>query len=158
MIKTLPLLAGLIALGLNGLTVGQLYAQGPAPGTNNAENAAPLEVIATNGAGQEKHLFSHDGVVPMLMVRPNQVVPVTLQFPTAKAGTPVAAAPLDGGQIGGGTPTVLPTGRVVLTFSPGSMPGRYRLLVQTPVEQHLLEFYVVDPANPPWQRRPGSSH
>jgi hypothetical protein len=127
-------------------------AQAPQP-------TAALEVIATNGAGREKHLPSINGVVPMLMVRPNQTVPVTLQFPTSMAGTPVAATPLDGGRIGGdGNGVVLPTGRMLFTFSPGAMPGRYRVMLYLPGQQHLLEFYVVDPNHSPWQQRPGSSH
>ena len=121
--------------------------------------APSLEVIATNGAGKEKHLLSQEGVVPMLMVKPNQTVPVTLQFPTAAAGTPVAFTPLDGGRIaGGGNGVVLPTGRTLFTFSPGAVPGRYRVMVYTPGQQHLLEFYVVDPNHSPWPQRPGSSH
>src|SRR2546423_3288250 len=80
--------------------------------------APSLEVIATNGAGLEKHLSSINGIVPMVMVRPNQTVPVTLQFPTTAAGAPVAATPLDGGRIEGGK-MVLPTGTALFTFSPG---------------------------------------
>ena len=90
----------------------------------------------------------------MLMVRPNQVVPVTLQFPSAWAGTPLAATPLDGGKIGGGGLVVLPTGRAMFTFSPGPVPGRYRVAVYMPGEQYLLEFYVVDPNHHPRQQRP----
>jgi hypothetical protein len=146
MIKALPLF---IALLLLSLSLSRLPAQsfaGPASGS--------LEVIATNGAGKERHLSSIAGVVPMLMVRPNQVVPVTLQFPAAMAGTQLAAVPLDGGRVGGGNLVVLPTGRTLFTFSPGAMPGRYRVMVYVPGEQYLLEFYVVDPNNPPFQKRP----
>lgn len=107
-----------------------------------------------NGAGTEKRLSSIEGVVPLVLVRANQVVPVTLHFPSDKVGLPVAAVPLDGGAINGERLVVLPTGKVLFTFNPGPQPGRYRLLVQTPLEQHLLEFYVVDPNNP--LRRPGT--
>jgi starvation-inducible outer membrane lipoprotein len=139
-----------IALALAGLN--QAPAQEPVPGQNNT----PLEVIATNGAGREKHLVSINGTVPMLMVRQNQTVPVTLQFPTTAAGTPVALAPLDGGRIvATGNGVVLPTGRMLFTFSPGAMPGRYRVMLYLPGEQQLLEFYVVDPNHSPWQQRPG---
>jgi hypothetical protein len=122
-----------------------------------AQRAVPLEVIASNGADEEKHLFSEDGRVPMLMVRQNQTVPVTLQFPTTVAGTPVAATPLDGGRIEGGN-LVQPTGRALFTFSPGAIPGRYRVLVNIPSQQYLLEFYVVDPNQASRQQRPASSH
>lgn len=107
-----------------------------------------LEVIATNGDGREEHNVSRNGRVPLVLVRPNQAVPVTLQFTSDKAGMAVAAIPLDGGEVNGGRLVVLPTGKVNFTFKPGAAPGRYRLIVQTPFEQHLLEFYVVDPANP----------
>jgi hypothetical protein len=115
-------------------------------------------VIAPNGAGHEKHRFSQDGVVPPFVLRPNQTVPVTLQFSASAAGMPVALVPLDGGKIsGGGNGVVLPTGRILFTFSPGALAGRYRVMVYFPGEQHLLEFYVADPDHSPWQQRPGSS-
>jgi hypothetical protein len=143
MIKKLPLFAALLFLGLN---LSRLHAQSPVEPSSGA-----LDVIATNGAGEEKHLASINGVVPMVMVRPNQTVPITLQFPSDKAGTRVAAMPLDGGSINRNDLVVLPTGGVIFTFKPSAAPGRYRLLVQTPSEQHVLEFYVVDPANPPFK-------
>jgi hypothetical protein len=139
MIKKLLILTLLLCAGLNGAR-----SESPAPTQVTPE----LEVIATNGAGREKHLRSVDGYVPLLMVKQNQVVPITLQFPSDKAGMPVAAIPLDGGGVNGEPLVVLPTGKVIFTFKPGAMPGRYRLVVQTPVKQHLLEFYVVDPNNP----------
>lgn len=138
------LFRSLLLLGFGCL---RLQAQAPIPSP-----PGPLEVIANNGADQEQHLPSLNGVVPLLMIRPNQVVPVTLQFPTDKAGMAVAAMPMDGGEVLGGQLVILPTGKTVFTFKPGVAPGRYRVVVKTPVEEHLLEFYVVDPNNPP--RRP----
>jgi hypothetical protein len=156
MIKTLLLISVALAIaGLTSIAVPEASAENPTPVPPQSD--APLEVIAPNGADNEKHLLSEDGVVPMLMVRPNQTVPVTLQFPTTAAGAPVAATPLDGGRIEGGT-MVLPTGTALFTFSPGPMPGRYRVLVNMPGQQYLLEFYVVDPNRAPRRQRPGSSH
>ena len=108
---------------------------------------ASLEVTATNGGGKEKHLFSHNGVVDQLVVNPNQAIPVTLQFPADKAGTPVAVGSLDGGEVTGGKIVILPTGKLIFTFR-GQSPGLYRLLVQLPAEQYRLEFYVIDPNRP----------
>jgi hypothetical protein len=142
MIKKFALSITLLFAGLD-LALSQVPAPIPA--------APQLEVIATNGAGEEKHLSSINGIVPMVMVRPNQTVPITLQFPSDKAGTQVAATPLDGGRINRHDLVVLPTGKVIFTFKPSPAPGRYRLLVETPSEQHVLEFYVVDPANPPFK-------
>jgi hypothetical protein len=141
MIKKIPLLAALLLLGLN---LSRLPAQSPVE-----PSSGTLDVIATNGAGREKHLSSINGVVPTVMVRPDQVVPVTLQFPAGAAGTPVVAVPLDGGNIEGDDLIVSATGEATFTFSPGAAFGRYRVLVRTPAERHLLEFYVVDSAHPP---------
>ena len=109
--------------------------------------ASELEVVATNGAGVEKHLFSHNGVVNQLVVKPNEAVPVTLQFPLDKAGTPVAVGSLDGGEVTGGSAFILPTGKLIFAFR-GQSPGLYRLVVQLPTERCRLEFYVIDPNRP----------
>jgi hypothetical protein len=147
--KALLLSVILASFALSSIALREASAQSPS--AVPAPSAVPLEVIARNGADEEKHLFSEDGRVPMVMVRPNQTVPITLQFPSDKAGTLVAAMPLDGGSINRNDLVVLPTGGVIFTFTPSAAPGRYRLLVQTPSEQHVLEFYVVDPANPPFK-------
>jgi hypothetical protein len=112
-----------------------------------------LEMIATNGDGHDEQNVSRNGRLPLVLVRPNQAIPITLRFASEKAGLPVAAEPLDGGEVNRERLVILPTGKVIFTFKPNATPGRYRLLVRTPVEQHLLEFYVVDPNNP--IRKPG---
>jgi hypothetical protein len=148
MIRTFSLFAALLLAGL-ATGHGQMVIR-------NDQAQSQLEVIANNGADKPTRLQSVDGLVPLVLVRPNQTVPITLQFPIEKAGTPIAATPLDGGTVKGGTPMVLPTGKVVLTFRPGPTPGRYRLLVRTPLEQHLLEFYVVDATHHPRFQPPGN--
>ena len=120
----------------------QLQAQTPA-----RSGASQMEAFATNGAGREQHLVSVHGLLPLVRVQPNQTVPIRLQFPTDLAGTSIAVTPLDGGRVNPDALVVLPTGQVIMTFSTGAMPGRYRVAVQTPVEKYLLEFYVVDPNN-----------
>src|SRR4051812_36831664 len=113
MIKKLLLITAVLFCARNTLTV---LAQSPDP-----TDSDQLEVIATDGAGNEKHLSSVNGIVPMVMVRSNQTVPITLQFPTDKAGTRVAAMPLDGGKINRDDDlVVLPTGGVIFTFKPSA--------------------------------------
>ncbi|MEY2506284.1 MAG: hypothetical protein QOH01_613 [Verrucomicrobiota bacterium] len=104
-------------------------------------------MIANNGAGVEKHLVSQDGLIGQLAIKPNQGVPVTLQFSSDKAGMPIAIASLDGGEINGDNRRVLPTGKVLFVFR-AAAPGLYRVVVQLPGEQHRIEFYVVDPDHP----------
>jgi hypothetical protein len=145
MIKKLLLFPAFLLLGIN---VSGSLAQAP---------AGTLEVIATNGADHEKHLWSINGIVSMIMVRPNQTVPVTLQFTTDEAGTQVIAVPLDGGEIGGDDLLVQSTGIATFNFSPGPVPGRYRVEIHAGAEQHLLEFYVVDPNNPSRSNSQGSN-
>jgi hypothetical protein len=152
MIKKLLRVSVCLAVALNSIAVPAAIAQESGAGQNDT----PLEVIARDGADKEKHLFSMNGTVPMLRVRQNQTVPLTLQFPATAAGMPVALVPLDGGRVsGGGNGRVLPTGRMLFTFQPGAIAGRYRVMLDMPGEQHLLEFYVVDPAHPPFRPRAG---
>lgn len=152
-----PFLSVILAsLALNSLALREASAENPT--SMPPQSDTPLEVIAPNGADNEKHLLSEDGVVPMLMVRPDQTIPVTLQFPATAAGTSVAVSPLDGGQIGDGHLVVSSTGTTVFTFNPGALPGRYRVMVYAPGQQHLLEFYVVDPNRQPWREHLGSPY
>jgi hypothetical protein len=138
----LPGLAFLAGFCFLSLQTSSVLATPPVPETTPPS----LEMIATNGGGEEKHLFSHNGVVSQLVVNPNQAVPVTLQFPVDKAGTRVAVGCLDGGEVNGND-LILPTGKLNFTFR-GESPGLYRLLVQLPIEQYRLEIYVIDPKHP----------
>jgi hypothetical protein len=109
--------------------------------------AGSIELTATDGGGTERHLVSNAGLLSQLVLNPNQNVPVTLQFPSDKIGMPVAVGSLDGGEVTGAQPTVLPTGKMLFTFR-GTAPGLYRLLVRLPAEQYRLEVYVIDPHHP----------
>ena len=94
---------------------------------------------------------------------PDQLMPFALQFPNYKAGTPVVIGPLDGGEVvnmasvedieireGIVTFNYQPAaglsvgedGIVRFGFRPGPGAGLYRLLVQLPGEEHLLQFGV----------------
>ena len=134
-----------------GFSVPALSAPTPTPSPSASPNqpgAGSLEVIATDGGGTERHLVSEHGRIGQLVINPNQAVSVTLQFPSDKAGMPVAVSSLDGGDITGDHPTVLPDGKVHLVFHSGTEPGLYRVVVRLPTEEHRLEFYVIDPAHP----------
>jgi hypothetical protein len=104
-------------------------------------------MIAINGAGVVKHLVSQAGFVGQLVIKPNQAVPVTLQFSSDKIGMPIAISSLDGGEINADNRVVSPTGNVLFTFR-GVAPGLYRVVVRLPTEQHRIEFYVLDPNHP----------
>jgi hypothetical protein len=134
----LALVSGFLLLAAQDRAFGQAF-QATAP--------AALEVIANNGAGVEKHLLSHGGFVGQLVIRPNQAVPVTLQFASDKIGSPLAVVPMDGGEINHGDLAVSPTGMALFTFRAQS-PGLYRVMVQLSSEQHRIEFFVLDPNRP----------
>lgn len=120
------------------------------PALSPTPAAAPssLEIIAKDGGGTERHLRSHQGVVEQLCVNANQTVAVTLQFPGDKVGARLIVTCLDGGEVIGGNPVVLPNGKALFTFHAGSAPGLYRLPVYVGGDQYRLEFYVIDPAHP----------
>jgi hypothetical protein len=101
-------------------------------------------MFAKNGAGVEKHLVSQAGFVGQLVIKPNQPVPVTLQFSGDKIGMPIAIGSLDGGELNGDNRVVSSAGKVMFIFR-GTAPGLYRVMVRLPTEQHRIEFYVLDP-------------
>ena len=103
---------------------------------------------AIDGGGTQRHLRSHQGVVEQLCLNANQTVAVTLQFPAEKVGARLTVTCLDGGEVIGGNPVVLPNGKALFTFHAGSAPGLYRLPVYVGGDQYRLEFYVIDPARP----------
>ena len=135
-VKTFPrplelaLLAGVCFLSLQSSAV---LVASPVP-----EATAPsLTLIANNGAGVEKHLISQAGFVGQLVIKPNQAVPVRLQFSSDKIGMPIAISSLDGGEINGDNRVVSPAGNVLFTFR-GVAPGLYRVVVRLPTEQHRI--------------------
>jgi hypothetical protein len=61
---------------------------------------------------------------------------------------PVVVSSLDGGEINGGQPIILPNGNFLFTFR-AHAPGLYRLMViLANGEQHQLQFYAIDPKHP----------
>ncbi|MEN3369148.1 MAG: hypothetical protein V7609_1291 [Verrucomicrobiota bacterium] len=120
------------------------------PAISPTPAAAPssLEMIARDGGGTERHLRSHQGVVEQLSINANQTVAVTLQFPNDKVGARLTVTCLDGGEVVGGNPVVLPNGKALFTFHAGAAPGLYRVPVYVGGDQYRLEFYVIDPTRP----------
>jgi hypothetical protein len=135
--KLLLIIYSICAAGLHGVKAEA--PAGPVP--------SQLEVIATNGAGVEKHLVSQAGFAGQLVIKPNQAVPVKLQFSSDKNGMPVAITSLDGGDINGDDAVISPVGKALFTFR-ATAPGLYRVVVQLPTERHRIEFYVLDPNHP----------
>ena len=97
-------------------------------------------------------MLSHDRVVDRAGLGREQVVTVTLQFPTEMAGNPVMVAPIDGGQVTAFNGTnglfVGNDGTVAFSFQAGRAPGLYRLIAQLGANDYRLEFYVLDPDHP----------
>lgn len=167
-------LACLAAFAMTWLLPGKLSAQTPAdlpaeysPDKNSQD---PVDLVISYGDGTETHLPSHRGMVEPVSLRPDQLRPFFLQFPREKVGMPVAFAPLDGGEVipmasvtdlavsANGTFTfnyeqaeelsVDGDGIVRFGFQSSHEPGRYRVMVQLPGEQHILQFYVINPGTP----------
>jgi hypothetical protein len=132
----------LVSVCLFLLEARPAFAQAPLP------SSSALEMIATNGGGEEKHFVSQNGFVGQLAINPNQVVPVTLQFPSDMAGVPVAVMSMDGGEITGDQVSVASDGTLHFTFHANASPGLYRVILQLPTEKQRLEFYVIDPNRP----------
>lgn len=147
--KRLFYLACLAAIALLYIPCEKLSAQTISPGNS-------LAAVITSASGAERHLLTQDYIVDRVGLGPNQVVAVTLQFPTALGGKPVAVTPFDGGEAtanyGMENLAVGRDGTVSFSFQAGWSPGLYRLGVQLDAYDYRLEFWVLDPGNP--QRNP----
>lgn len=129
------------AFSITYLGAGKIAAQSSIPGS-------ALQATITSASGAERQLLSHDYVVDRVGLGPNQVVTVTLQFPSDLRGEPVALAPIDGGEVtadeGIENLIVGEDGSVSFSFQAGRGPGLYRLLVETGTIAYRLEFWVLD--------------
>jgi len=80
----------------------------------------------------------------------NEVVAVTVQFPSQWANTPLTLQALDGGNISGQASNAVVTadGTVSFHFQTGSKPGLYRVFMIGAGGNSILSFWVADPTNP----------
>jgi hypothetical protein len=164
------------AVALFCLSLPRLSAQttggteGPPEKSPDENSADPVVLIISYGGGSEARFESHRGIVGVVSMHPDEMMPLSLQFTSDKVGLPVAIAPVDGGDVvgmesvsnlavnGNGQFTfnyepkdalsVDNDGLVHFGFQPVHHPGLYRLMVQLPGEQHVLNFYVIDPDHP----------
>lgn len=147
--KHLLYLACIGAIAILDFPPGKLAAQTISPGNW-------LSAVITSASGTERHLLTYDYIVERVGLGPNQVVTVTLQFPTAIRGKPVTVTPYDGGEAtsdeGMENLVVGDDGMVSFSFQAGWSPGLYRLRVQLEAYDYQLEFWVLDLGNQ--QRNP----
>jgi hypothetical protein len=127
------------------LSAGQLAAQSSTPGSG-------LQATITSDSGAERYLLSYDYMLGRAGLAPEQLVTVTLQFPTKQAGKPVSAASLDGGKVSltrdASELLIAENGEARFQFQGGASPGLYRLMIQLEADTYELEFYVLNLAHP----------
>lgn len=110
-----------------------------------ANTAEPLQVVFGEGEQIEGGLPSRNGVVDPVSLKPNQVMAFILRFPVSKAGQPIVVGALDGGEVTaapGAGDVVANDGTARFSFQTDQTAGLYRVVVQLPGEQHLLQFYL----------------
>lgn len=119
-----------------------------------AQSSTPVSAAATitSASGAERHLPSFDEMLGRAGLAPEQVVTVTLQFPTNTAGKLVRAASLDGGHVSlvGNAAQLLiaQDGKAQFQFQAGASPGLYRLFIELEADTYQLEFYVLNLNHP----------
>jgi hypothetical protein len=107
-----------------------------------------LQLVVNYEEANEVRLPSQRGIVFPYLLLAGEAKSFTLQFPSSKAGYPVAISALDGGEVDGGSSqerVISSHGTIAFTFQPGQTLGEYRLVVMVPGEEHLLQFRVVNP-------------
>ena len=117
-----------------------------------------LPVVVNYGQGEQTRVSIYRGMMEPVGVLPNQVVTVTISFPTSMAGAPVKLGLYDGGAAGPAPlpgqdiftisspplpiPPVPVNGSLQFNFQAGRTLGLYRVLLNVGSAQYLLRFYA----------------
>jgi hypothetical protein len=134
--RRLSSLTALFALGLCFLSTS-LLAQTPV--------GASATITLSNGASAT--ISTTDGKFEAVEILPGDTASIELQLPPGFVNAPVAVQPLDGG-LASEEITVAPEGTAALAFQAGSLPGLYRIFINTPAESVTLQFSVGDSGLP----------
>lgn len=147
--KTVPFgIAGLalLASGLLCLAPG-VYAQDDDP-----QPIVSRAIAATVDYGNDNifHPAKTSTDFEPLGVLPQQMLTITVQFPSELSGQPMIVEALDNGALSvpeGGL-FVGEDGNVTFQFQVGNAFGACRIAVHQPDDSNFLQFWVVDPAHP----------
>jgi hypothetical protein len=139
----------------------------PAEESPDKKSKDPVELVIDYGGGIETRMPSHRGAIDPVSMRPNRLMPFSLKFPIEKIQMPVAISALDGGEViplasvtdiavtpegiftfnyeraNAGEFFTDDAGLIRFAFQSSEVPGVYRVVVQLPAEQHILEFHVI---------------
>jgi hypothetical protein len=112
------------------------------PTMDNGDGSFQLAI--NYNSDNEIRFVSHGNLVEPLGLIFNQIQPVTLICPVAKAGQPITFSPLDGGGevIVAGPLSVANDGTVAVSLKAAARPGLYRILVTVGADQYQLQLYV----------------
>jgi hypothetical protein len=119
-----------------------------------AQSSTPVSATATitSASGEERHLPNYDDMLGRVGLAPEQVVTVTLQFPANRAGKPVNAGSLDGGNVSlldnASQLLIATNGTARFQFQADASPGLYRVIIQLEADTYRLEFYVLNLTHP----------
>jgi hypothetical protein len=145
--KSVPVgIAGLalLASGLFGLSSGA-RAQGEPQAIVSRALAATVDYGGDNIFNPAKTSTDFEP----LGLLPEQMLTITVQFPSELAGQPMIVESLDRGTL---TPEnglfVDADGKVTFQFQAGNAFGACRVVVHQPDDSNFLQFWVVDPAHP----------
>ena len=121
-----------------------------------------LPVVINYGQGETTRVSIYRGLMEPVGVLPNQVVTVTISFPTSMAGAPVKLGLYDGGAAGPAPlpgqdiftisspplpiPPVAVNGSLQFNFQAGRILGLYRVQMNVGSGQYLLRFYAGSPS------------
>jgi hypothetical protein len=126
-------------------------------------------VVINYGQGETTRVSIYRGLMEPVGVLPNQVVTVTISFPTSMAGAPVKLGLYDGGAAGPAPlpgqdllpsiscpscpplpiPPVPVNGSLQFNFQAGRTLGLYRVQMNVGSGQYLLRFYAGRPTADP---------
>jgi hypothetical protein len=126
------------------------YGQSPQPTATSTDGDDSFSVVISYGNGQSIRAISDNGVMRKVGLRSNQIVAITIQFPTNRSGQSVTVRPLDGGRIvtPAQTLSVGRDGTVKFGFQANQYPGLTQVSVELGANDYRLPFHVLDESNP----------
>jgi hypothetical protein len=145
-----------ILASANLLLFQHLVAQLPTPSATVIPQpqllTAPYLAVSYS-SGQSITVPINDGISTLVCVQPDQLVQLTVQYPTSQALQTVNLQSLDGGAVLPTTTTAGADGTLNFTFQVGHTPGVYQVALNGGGEELGLQFWVLDQqsgaANPP---------
>lgn len=121
----------------------------PAPPQERPQSSTEAIAVIRAGLAQPVIVKSSDGSFAQVGLKRRALVDITVQYPVAKAGHAIMAAPLDGGRVIAPPSLVVARDGVIrFQFQAGNEVGAYQVALHDGAQELGLHFWVLDELHP----------